>query len=181
MKFEKNFKFIVIEEKNKFFSQKNIILVSFLYRIFIFLLSKKEIVYLHKINSYNLMLEEKFLSFLNFEHTKPLAFFIKDYILSKIYPSNLEISNFFLISIVDIIAVLIYYRIILRITRLPKQSFLFASLLSISFVSWEYWRNASHFDHLNIFIFALFIHSSFSLYQNKKLMKANAKIVAKIQ
>ena len=161
-------------QKFKFFTQTNILFFSIMYRVLIFSISKNNNFYFphikQSINPYTKMLDEKFLSFLSFEHTKPLAFFIKDYILFNINPSKLYFSNFILISVLNIFAVLIYYRIILKITAMPKLTFLLSSLLSISFVTWEYWRSSSHYDHLNIFIFAIFIHSSFSITQNKKLI-----------
>ena len=144
-------------QKYIFFSQINIIIFSLLYRLLIFSISKSNNFYFphirNPINNYTLMLDEKFLSFLSFEHTKPLAYFLKDYILYKINPSKFYLSNFIFVSILDIVAVLIYYRIIKRIISSPKISFISSALLSIAFVSWEYWRTSSHYDHLNIFIF----------------------------
>lgn len=154
---------------NKCFSDRFVIFLSIFYRIIILFLVRGDNFFKLKINNYTSMLDENFSSFINFEHTKPLVFFYKDFLAYKIYPYNYSFVNFILICVLDLIAVLIYYKLIVEITNSRKLASLFSILLSFSFVTWEYWREASHYDHLNIFIFAVCIHASFCLFKTKKL------------
>ena len=149
---------------------KNLIFLSFLYRVLIFLSSKDNSFLSRKNNTYTEMLDNNFLSFISYEHTKPILFFLKDFLAFKIYPYNYTLINFLIISFLDVIAVLIYYQIILKISGNLKVAFLSSTLLSLSFVTWEYWRESSHYDHLNIFLFAIFIHSNLLIYNKKSFI-----------
>ncbi len=148
--------------------QKILILISFFYRVLIFLCSKENPFITRKINSYTEMLDNYFLSFISYEHTKPILFFFKDYLAFKIYPYNYSLINLLIISVLDIISVLIYYQLILKISGNLKNSLIISILLSFSFVTWEYWREASHYDHLNIFLFAIFLHSNYLIFLKKR-------------
>jgi len=139
---------------------------SFIYRYIIFIFYGHETFYGNPEDIYVKIVYDKFLSVLSYEHTKPLTRLIQDYIAISIFNDNFKFGNLIILSFLNILVASIVFKLCCAVTSKIKLSIALATALSFSLVTWEYWRQASHFDHLFVPIFTLCLHSTFLL-QNK--------------
>ena len=146
----------------------NLIIFSISYRIIIFF-SNGNLFQLENKTPYTDMLENNFTSFLFREHTKPLITYLRDFISFNIYKFNYTLPNLIFLSFLDIIAAFIYSKLIYKFTNSYILKNIGGFLLSIAFVTWEYWWQSSHFDHLSIFLFAICLDSTTNILANKNL------------
>ena len=113
-------------------------------------------------------LNENFFEYFIFFHTKPIGVIIRDKISLLLF-NDIIFGNFLILSLLNIITVLLVYKIF-RLIGLKKAISIFVCVLvSCNFSYWEYWRFplGGHFDHLNPFLFTLFSYSLFCYLSNK--------------
>lgn len=107
-------------------------------------------------SSYYFALSEHFIDYVYHAHTKPIGSHLRDFI-SLTYFGNITLGNFILTSVSSVISSVMIY-LLLKTLRLGNGTAFFSGLLfSLGIIGWEYWRTASHFDHLNVFLFTMMI------------------------
>ncbi len=145
-------------------------MISVIYRLIIFLWGGASNFNSLSSGMYEEIFRVNFFSFLKYEHTKPILIFLRDYFSYLIYPSNYRLVNFVVISFLDVLSVLALFKLLIVNVKSMRLCFIVSCVLTISLVTWEYWREASHYDHLFIPIFIFCVYSTFTLREKSNII-----------
>ena len=125
---------------------------------------------------YSMAIQEHFFNFVYYFHTKPIGVPIRDFISMNIF-GNIQIGNFVFTSILDCFATILIYVLLIRLKTQNIFAFLLGIVWSLGLISWEYWRQSSHFDHLNVFLVSFFV---WALYEQFKSPRFSRNMIASV-
>ncbi len=116
---------------------------------------------------YHTALGEHLAEFIVYTHTKPVGNYLRDFLsLSLFGPDNVNYGNLLFTSIADLLASTLVFGLLVRLQVGQLLASAISALWSIGLIAWEYWYGGGHYDHFNVFLFALLAWITYVRMQN---------------